>query len=249
MDLGRWLTERSISQAPVHIDVREGGMAIENAAGIAGCNSGGATGSALCRIVSISRLNMILECTIEEYLAELERQSTQAQALTDGLDEAALNWQPDGGKAWSVAQCIEHLSATNAFYLAAIRGAVERNEDQIPRGPGIYRPAGWPSRKFIQSMEPESKRKFRTFRKIAPATSQYRRDQVLSQFVTKQKDLAEFVSKSSEMDLGSLRFHNPFLKGVHLTVSSGLLLIGAHNRRHLRQAENVKKDAEFPRAS
>jgi len=31
-----------------------------------------------------------------------------------------------------------------------------------------------------------------------------------------------------------------------MTISSGLLLIGAHNRRHLWQAERVKERAGFP---
>ena len=38
------------------------------------------------------------EYSLDEYIAELERQSEQARALANGLDEAGLNWQPDGGK-------------------------------------------------------------------------------------------------------------------------------------------------------
>jgi hypothetical protein len=34
---------------------------------------------------------------------------------------------------------------------------------------------------------------------------------------------------------------------LHLTVDTELLIIAAHNRRHLWQAENVKKDDGFPR--
>ncbi|GEM_PF-5564244 len=35
---------------------------------------------------------------------------TRAQALTIGLDESALNWQPDGARQWSIAQCLHHLA-------------------------------------------------------------------------------------------------------------------------------------------
>ena len=101
-------------------------------------------------------------------------------------------------------------------------------------------------REISVSMEPPPTRKFRAFRKIIPAPSGYRAEEVLSRFLAPQQRLNEFVFQSREMDLGSIRFRNPFLKGVRLTISSGLLLIGAHNRRHLWQAETVRKSAEFP---
>ena len=46
---------------------------------------------------------MKLEYSTEEYIAELQRQSEQAEVPVSGLNEMALNWQPDGGKEWSVA--------------------------------------------------------------------------------------------------------------------------------------------------
>ena len=192
-------------------------------------------------------MTLKLEYTPEEYISELDRQSRMAQALAGGLSDAALNWQPKAGKSWSIGQCLEHLAATNTLYEAAMRDAIERNEDHVLPGFGVYRPAGWPSRKFIQSMEPPPTRKFRAFRKIIPAASGYRAEEVLSRFRAAQQRLNEFVSQLREMDLGSIRFHNPILKGVRLTIGSGLLLIGAHNRRHLWQADNVTKSAGFPR--
>ena len=196
-------------------------------------------------IESMRLLAMKLEYTTDEYVAELQRQGEEAQALVGGLQTSALNWRPDG-RSWSVAQCIDHLARTNSLYLEVIREAVERNEDQISPGSSVYRPAGWPSRKFIESMEPPPRRRFRAFRKIIPAQAGYRNDEVLPPFLTAQKELAELVEKDREMDLGSVRFHNPFLKGIRMTISSGLLLIGAHNRRHLWQAERVKERAGFP---
>jgi hypothetical protein len=183
---------------------------------------------------------MKLEYTTHEYAAELHRQSAEAQALVGDLDISAVNWRPDA-TSWSIAQCIEHLAGSNSYYLEAIQDAVKRNEDQIPPGQGIYRPAGWPSRKFIQSMEPPPTRRFRAFKKIVPASSYYECEKVLSRFLAAQGQLAEFAQKCREMDLGSIRFHNPFLRGIRFTVSSGLLIVGAHNRRHLWQAETVRK--------
>ncbi len=38
------------------------------------------------------------EYSLDEYIAELQRQSEQARVLANGSDEAGLNWQPEGGK-------------------------------------------------------------------------------------------------------------------------------------------------------
>ena len=186
-------------------------------------------------------------CSLEQFVDELNRQNQQAQVLVGNLSDIALNWQPNGGRSWSIGQCLEHLTATNTLYEGAMRDAIERNEGHVLTGSGVYRPAGWPSRKFIQSMEPPPTRKFRALRKIIPAASGYRAEEVLSRFRVAQQRLNEFVSQFRETDLRRIRFHNPILKGVRLTIGSGLLLIGAHNRRHLWQADNVTKSAGFPR--
>ena len=203
--------------------------------------------TAACKIGHMTALaDLDTCCSPGQFVDELHRQNQQAQVLVGNLSDAALNWQPNGGKAWSIGQCLEHLATTNTLYEGAMRDAIERNEGHVLSGSGVYRPAGWPSRKFIQSMEPPPTRKFRAFRKIIPKASGYRAEEALSRFLRAQQRLNEFVFQSREMDLGSIRFRNPFLKGVRLTISSGLLLIGAHNRRHLWQAETVRKSAELP---
>jgi hypothetical protein len=68
---------------------------------------------------------------------------------------------------------------------------------------------------------------------------------VLSEFQVLQQQLADFVRAWGEADLGDLRLRDPLFP-LHLTADTELLIVSAHNRRHLWQAENVKKNAEFP---
>lgn len=185
-------------------------------------------------------------CSADQYLFELQRQSEHAKRLVSGMTAAQLNWRPEGGQAWSVAQCIEHLSATNRIYLASLYEVAEPGSGQPASDAGVYRPGGWLTRRFITSMEPPPKQKFGAFRKIQPASTEYQGEAVLSVFLAEQEKLAAFVTDRRQIDLGTIRFWNPFLKGMRFTVSSGLLLIGAHNRRHLWQAEQVKKHESFP---
>jgi hypothetical protein len=184
-----------------------------------------------------------LQYTPEEFVAELERQGAQTQTLSAGLNEAALNWQPNGGKSWSVAQCLDHLTIMNAVYLRAMQEAVESNRDQLEPRKTPIQASGWLTHLVISYEEPPPKIKLPAPRKISPPSMLT--GAVISDFQVLQKQLADFVREWGGADLGDLKVKDPLFP-LHLTVDTELLIIAAHNRRHLWQAENVKKKAGFP---
>ena len=110
-----------------------------------------------------------LEYSPAELIAELERQRDQAQALGAGLSESALNWQPNGGKSWSVAQCLDHLVIMNRMYAKALQDAVANNEDQLEPRKVPIQPSGWFMRWFIGTEEPPPKFKLPAPKKLAAA--------------------------------------------------------------------------------
>lgn len=183
-----------------------------------------------------------LQYSPEEFVAELERQSAQAQTLAMGLSDAALNWQPNDGKSWSVAQCLDHLTIMNAIYLKALQATVESNRDQLEPRKVPIQASGWLTRLVVSFEEPPPKIKLPAPRKISPPSNLPQA--VISDFQTLQKQLAVFVREWGEADLGDLRVKDPLFP-LHLTVDTELLIIAAHNRRHLWQAENVKRNAGF----
>ena len=185
-----------------------------------------------------------MELTTEEFLAELQRQSAETESLASGLSETALNWQPNGGKSWSVAQCLDHLVIMNRIYVEALRDAVENNRDQLEPRKNPMQPSGWLMRLFISYEEPPPKIKLPAPRKISPPSQLT--SAVIDDFQALQKQLADFVRQWGGADLGDLRVRDPLFP-LHLTADTQLLIIAAHNRRHLWQAENVKKNVEFPR--
>ena len=180
----------------------------------------------------------------QEYIAELERQSAQAQMLANGLDESALNWQPNGGKSWSVAQCLDHLVIMNAIYVKALRAGVQSNRDQLEPRKHPIRPSGWFTRFFIGFEEPPPKLKLPAPKKIAPPSQLT--SAILADFEAVQNQLLEFMRQWGDTDLGDLKVKDPLFP-LHLTADTELLIVAAHNRRHLWQAEQVKKNAGFPR--
>lgn len=181
--------------------------------------------------------------TPAEYTAELQRQTAQVAALTAGLTEAALNWQPTP-TSWSIGQCLDHLLRTNESALAAICQTVEVNRDELRPRSGEIRPAGWFSRWFVARIGPDSDSKFRAPQKIVPA-SRVAGD-VATRFRQTQNALERFVTEFGTADLGALRYPNPLIPVARWTVDTGLLILIRHNARHLQQADKVKLSAGFP---
>lgn len=186
---------------------------------------------------------MNFEYSPDEYIAELHRQSEQAQVLVSGLDDTGLNWQPDGGKGWSVAQCLDHLVIMNRLYAKALLAAIDSNRSQLRERRVPMQPSGWLTRLLIRFEEPPPKLKLSAPRKISPPSQLT--SAILSEFEAVQNQLVAFVRDCGEADLDDLRVRDPLFP-LHLTADTQLLIIAAHNRRHLWQAEQVRKHAGFP---
>jgi DinB superfamily len=183
---------------------------------------------------------------LQALLNELERADQEARQLASGLTEAQLNWQPGGGTGWSVAQCLDHLARINTVYIAALRTAVHAvKPGTVPRG-GPIQP-GWFGRWFIGAMEPPPRRKLKAPKKALPAAHKDGAD-VLRAFVKAHDEVRSLIQEARDMDLNRVRFTNPFIRLFHFTVGTGLLIIAAHDRRHLWQARQVCKAMEAERA-
>ncbi len=179
-------------------------------------------------------------------LDELDRLERELAALVESVDDVRFNWRPGGGTSWSIGQCVEHLSRTNAAYVEALTHAVER----AAKGGGQGRPldpgtiGGW----FVRSMDEKAPRRFRAPAKIQP-DSDCPRASTLAAFGRAQAEVRELVRSSAGLDLNGVRFANPFVAGLPLlNVAAGILVIPAHERRHLRQARKVAQRPDFPNA-
>jgi len=172
-------------------------------------------------------------------MAELARLSFEASQLAAPLDDARFNWQPDGGSAWSVGQCLDHLVRTNRCYLDPLEEAAlaaARTEGQS--GPAACDP-GRVGRWFIGTMEPPVKRKYKAMKKTVPP-SRCIKEPTLVAFAGEQQRLIEFVRDSAALDCNSIKFKNPLAYGLRtFNLSTGMLVLAAHERRHLWQAKNV----------
>lgn len=180
--------------------------------------------------------NQLLPADLQSVLKELDRTDQEARQLVSGLSDAQLNWQPSP-TAWSVAQCLDHLGQINSVYTPALQAAV-RHVDRNSVDP--YEPIqpGWFGRWFINAMEPPPRRKFKSPAKGRPGTHRSG-DEVLNAFIASHNELRCLIHEAREINLNRIRFKNPFVSVLRFTVGTGILIIGAHDRRHLWQARQV----------
>ncbi len=183
---------------------------------------------------------------LQAILEDLEKSDADARRLIEGLTDEQVNWQPSPD-SWSVAQCLDHLARSNTIYAAALQDAVRQaGAKGILRREPIQ--PGWLSRIFIRWLEPPPRMKSRAPKKIVPASHGNPAD-VLEGFLHAQKAVRTVLleSASAGLDLNQIRFRNPFIRFLRFTVGAGLLILAAHDRRHLWQAGRVREAAGFPR--
>lgn len=177
--------------------------------------------------------------------ASLSRVDDAVVRLTADLTDAQFNWQPHEGRAWSIGQCLDHLRASGVSYLPGLTDAAERARAQGRWRRDPLRPGGLPSKWFIASMGPQPRLKMKAPGKIVPGWS-FVKGEAVAAFLDVQAQLRNFVISTANLDLNAVRFVNPFIAGLRFTVATGLLVIEAHNRRHLWQAEHVRQEPDFP---
>jgi hypothetical protein len=187
----------------------------------------------------------ILPQDVQSVIDQLDEADRHADALVATLSDPQFHWQPDGGRRWSVAQCLEHLAVGAEVYLAGMRGAVDRAKQKrsVRRGPLA---PGFFGRQFANSLEPPVRFRGRAPKAIVPSST-LSRAEILSRFHGSHAALKAMAREAATIDANRATFRNPFLKMVRMKLSSAFQVINAHDRRHLWQAEQVVARADFPR--
>ena len=181
---------------------------------------------------------------LQQLLTEIAAADDDARALVAGLSDQQANWQPDEGAAWSVAQCLDHLAKSNAVYTTHFLAVAERAR---AAGGGTFsglRPT-WAGRRFVKSLEPPPRQRTRTFKNLVPPSS-IPVARALAGYLASHEPYRRLVALAAELDPNRIVAANPFIGLVRMRLSTALLVIPAHDRRHLWQARQVMQHAGFP---
>ena len=182
----------------------------------------------------------LLPADLQTFADAMDAADAAADALASRVTAEEFFWQPDEGRRWSIALCLDHLTIANMVYGTAMRGAVDtaRTAGWVRTGPAV---PGFFGRKFANSLEPPVTRRTSAPRKIKPRPVASR-DEVLRGYHSAHDDLRRLLADAATIDVNRATFPNPFFGFVRVRVSTGFGVIAAHDRRHIWQAEQVERD-------
>jgi len=172
---------------------------------------------------------------LSEALAECRK---RAEAVVGGLTSEQLTRRPDPAK-WSIAQCLAHLNLTADAVQRLVARSIERGKREKRLGSGPFK-LGVRGRVLLWIAEPPPKFRIPAPKAIAPPVSIAQPGQVLDDFMKSQDEWQRLWREAEGLDMARIniaRRLSPFC--CHLSASFPWMM--AHQRRHLLQAEKVKR--------
>jgi len=170
---------------------------------------------------------------------ELQEIRHRTERLVSGLTPEQLTHRPDPAK-WSIAECIAHLNLTAEFMQPKIAAAIEqgKNEKLFAKGPCK---TGFLGRALAWWAEPPPKIRFRAPKNIAPKVAINDPSEVTSEFMRFQDEWARLLREAEGLNQKKIKVPAIFPRLLPLPLSAPIPWMLAHERRHLWQAENVKR--------
>ena len=179
-----------------------------------------------------------LPAALQALLDQIDACERDAESLLAGLDDDGVNWQPPPGR-WSIAQCLHHLATMNDVYT---QGCDEHLQAARAKNVGPFKGLHptLVGRWFARSMEPPPRMKLKAPSPTTPGPS-YPRDGLLAAYTMSHARYRAIVKASADVDIDRVVFPNRFIAAVKMRLSTVLMIIPAHDRRHLYQARQVRK--------
>jgi hypothetical protein len=168
---------------------------------------------------------------IEEDLGQL------VSAVTEGQFHA-----PPRSGGWSIGHCIEHLVLSGMAFVACWD---EGLQSLSPVRRHCRPSVGWWSRFVIWRIEPPYRLKARTSRALTPCCRQSR-DETLERFHHMHAEVVRRVELSHELEANGSDVRAPIASWLSHPLAFSIDLALAHERRHLWQAREVRRQILQP---
>jgi hypothetical protein len=179
---------------------------------------------------------------LEGYRAGFRWAKGEIRSLTGSLDPALYNMRP-AEKAWSAAECVEHLSATAREMIPALDAGVARARENawLAHGPFEYgRFEKWFARQAGGDELPP-KRRFKAPKLYHPPHQTYDMEEAVQEFLALQDSYIETLHLASGVDLARVKVASPAMSLLKLSLGQWLRAMESHQRRHLWQAQEAVK--------
>jgi len=174
---------------------------------------------------------------LEDIVAQLDVATTQTRALVNGLSAEQLTQRPTPN-SWSIAECVAHLNITSREYLPILSEALERAPRTTP-APSKFK-MDVMGRLLKWSLEPPYKMKTKTTRQFEPVEIGSP-DQLVQAFSDLQEQLKSTIKQANGFAIDKVKLASPFNDRIKYNLFSAFNILVAHERRHIWQAEQVRK--------
>ena len=180
----------------------------------------------------------MLPTALQSLIDQIDECERDAERLVADMDDVSINRPPPAG-GWSVAQCLDHLALMNEFYLRGWQQAVTDAARTTRRPFNGLRPTPF-GRWFVKSLEPPVKMKGKAIAAVRPRAT-FTRDGILASYKQSHDGYRHLLRSAAAVDANRIVRPNAIVNTVKMRLATVLLVIPAHDRRHLWQAANVKR--------
>jgi len=159
----------------------------------------------------------------------------------NSLSTEQLRWKASE-KTWSIAQVLDHVVLTNTTYVNHMEKILSKEKNQHKAPKEVFK-SDWMGKRFMKALMPDSGEKFKSPRIFMPATHP---QDVLSRLRQSNRLLKSFIQKAAQYDL-NIRI--PLLESrlIRLRLGDRISTLIMHEKRHARQAMQIKLHPEFPK--
>lgn len=180
--------------------------------------------------------------TYSAYINQFRTAKKEAEEFILSLDKTTFLLRPNEN-SWCIAECYSHLNNFGRIYYnsmqemfdhTGVKPVASKNIEQF--SPRLH----W---KLAASFfEPPYRIKIKTFAPFKPdAISEFTKEGILNGFVELQESYIAQLEKAElqQLDINRLFIRNPIFSFLKMTFSECYSIVGAHQRRHQWQAEQV----------
>jgi hypothetical protein len=178
--------------------------------------------------------------------AEYRAVAREARILAQGLSRVQFNWRPRIGQ-WSISDCLGHLNILGTEQLAVVDAGIREARTQGWFAAGPFR-TGFLAARLIHDSEPPVRRRRRADPHFVPDSDQSA-DVVVPALLDLQEQLVARVKMANGLDLARIRVRPPGHRVLTLGLLEFFMYLASHERRHVAQAQQVRRDPGFPKAA
>ena len=174
--------------------------------------------------------------TLDDLEAQFKASGARAQALVDSTGAELCNTPPAAG-SWSAAECLLHLNITADAYLPIWQQIIANAGPRKGEINAPYHTDFW-GKLYSWILEPPVRTRSKTPVPFEPADCKGI-GMVLAGFVERQERIVAALRRCRGRAIDQVRMASPIDRRIRYSIWSSFLIVAAHQRRHLWQAEQA----------